>query len=67
MAAYTKRAEKTEQFLNGKKWNLEAIKQAQEILYKEFSPLSDARSGEEYRRLIAKNLLLKFYNETCVN
>lgn len=67
MAAYTKRAEKTEQFLNGKKWNLETIKQAQEILYKEFSPLSDARSGEEYRRLIAKNLLLKFYNETCVN
>ena len=35
-----------------------------EILKEEFQPLSDARSGKEFRKLAAKNLLLKFYEET---
>jgi xanthine dehydrogenase small subunit len=34
------------------------------ILATEFSPLSDARAVAEYRSLVARNLLLKFYAET---
>ncbi len=64
MAETPKRAKKTENFLLGKTWNQLAINEAMEILYKEFTPLSDARSGKEFRRLAAKNLLLKFYTET---
>ena len=64
MAATTKRAEKTEKFLNGKKWSRENVEAAMDILAKEFTPLSDARSEAEYRRVAAKNLLMKFYLET---
>lgn len=64
MAAFTQRAKEVENFLIGKEWTLENIYQAQELLYKAFNPISDARSGEEYRKLVTKNLLLKFYFET---
>ncbi|MFA5781035.1 MAG: xanthine dehydrogenase small subunit [Bacteroidales bacterium] len=64
MAAMTKRAVKTEKFLNGKKWSRESVKAAMNILAEEFTPLSDARSEAEYRRMAAKNLLMKFYVET---
>lgn len=65
MAAITKRAEKAEKFLKGKTWTLENIEKAAEMVYKEFTPLSDARSGEEFRRIAARNLLLKFYHKTA--
>ncbi|GAB4449236.1 MAG: xanthine dehydrogenase small subunit [Bacteroidales bacterium] len=65
MAAYTMRAKQTESFLLGKEWNEENVTEAQKLLYNEFKPISDARSGEEYRKLAAKNLLLKFYLETA--
>jgi xanthine dehydrogenase small subunit len=64
MAAMPKRAQETENFLIRNTWNRETINKAMEILYNEFSPLSDARSGKEFRKQAAKNLLLKFYNET---
>lgn len=64
MAAVTKRAKNTEKFLFGKKWTRENIESAMGILENEFSPLSDARSNAEYRRIAAKNLLMKFYLET---
>jgi len=64
MAETPKRAKKTESFLIGKSWDMEVIKDAQEILYNEFTPISDARSGIEFRKLAARNLLLKFYNDT---
>jgi len=32
-----------------------------EILAEEFAPISDARAEAEGRKLLAKNLLLKFY------
>jgi xanthine dehydrogenase small subunit len=63
MAAITKRATKAEKFLLGKTWTLTNIEKASEIVYKEFTPLSDARSGDEFRRMAARNLLLKFYHE----
>jgi len=64
MAAKTGRASKTETFLLGKFWTRAVVEQAMEILVSEFSPISDARAGAEYRSLVSRNLLLKFYTET---
>ena len=64
MAAMTKRALKTEKYLEGKKWTRETVQEAMNILDEEFTPLSDARAGAEFRKTVAANLLLKFYLET---
>jgi len=64
MAAKTQRAYKTEEFLVGKQWNRSNVEKAMELLYNEFTPISDARSFADTRRLFAKNLLLKFWSET---
>ncbi|MCX6246030.1 MAG: xanthine dehydrogenase small subunit [Bacteroidetes bacterium] len=64
MAAMTKRAMKTEQFLTGKEWSREIVVLAMEILAGEFSPISDARAEAEFRKTVSANLLLKFYLET---
>ncbi|MFH0865742.1 MAG: xanthine dehydrogenase small subunit [Bacteroidota bacterium] len=64
MAAYTKRAVNTENYLKGKKWSRENIEAAMEILAEEFTPISDARSEAMYRKTAAKNLLMKFFNDT---
>lgn len=64
MAATTKRASKAESYLKGKEWVRENVEQAMEIIAKEFTPLSDARSGAEFRTIAAKNLLMKFWSET---
>lgn len=61
MAAITYRAYQTEEFLLGKSWDRNLIEQAMEILAEEFAPISDARAEAEGRKLLAKNLLLKFY------
>jgi xanthine dehydrogenase small subunit len=64
MAAVTKRAEKAESFLMNAEWVRENVEQAMDTIYNEFTPLSDARSSAEFRRLAAKNLLMKFWNDT---
>lgn len=64
MAEVPKRAKKTEEFLLGKDWNRTNIEAAMAILQGEFYPISDARSGKEFRNLAATNLLMKFYAET---
>lgn len=64
MAEMPKRAKETETFLIGKTWDQYNINKGMKVMYNEFTPLSDARSGQEFRRQAAKNLLLKFYNET---
>ena len=64
MADMPKRASDTEKLLTGKPWTRPNVEQAMKILAGEFSPLSDARAGAEYRSLVARNLLLKFYAET---
>ncbi len=66
MAAVTKRVIKAENFLIGKPWDRNIIEQAMEIIGAEFTPLSDARSGAEFRTIVSKNLLLKFWNETQI-
>jgi xanthine dehydrogenase small subunit len=64
MAATALHAAKTENFLLGQPWSRETVEKAMEILYYEFSPISDARADEESRRIMAKNLLMKFWIET---
>ena len=64
MAEIAKRATSTEKFLLNKEWSFENIKKAAKILKEEFKPISDARSGSEFRKIAAKNLLIKFYEET---
>lgn len=67
MAAITNRAYQTEEFLLGKVWEKSVVEEAMEILKDEFTPLSDARAEADGRKLLAKNLLLKFYLETSDN
>jgi xanthine dehydrogenase small subunit len=55
------RAYQTEEFLLGKPWEKYVIEEAMEILKDEFTPISDARAEADGRKLLAKNLLLKFY------
>jgi xanthine dehydrogenase small subunit len=59
MADRPKRAASTEKFLMNKPWTKETIVMAQDFIEKDFTPISDARSGAEYRMLAAKNLLMK--------
>jgi xanthine dehydrogenase small subunit len=64
MADRPKRASETEKYLTGKSWNRSNVEHAMKILGQEFTPWSDARAGAEYRSLVARNLLMKFYIET---
>ena len=64
MAAKTECATSAEAFLIGKKWKRETIEAAAALIRSQFKPLSDARSGAEFRSLAAGNLLLKFWTET---
>ena len=64
MAAQPARAIKTEAFLTGKPWTETTVFAAMDILYHEFTPLSDARANAAYRSLVARNLLLKFFEES---
>ena len=64
MAAQPIRALKTEKFLRGKPWTDKNVHDAMQILISEFTPLSDARANAGYRNLVARNLLLKFFEES---
>ncbi len=67
MAERVKRATAAEQFLMGKRWERDTIEQAMPLIDQEFTPLSDARGSAEFRRIAARNLLLKFWDETVAN
>ena len=64
MAATTKRVTEAEVFLTAHEWSRENVEQAMEMVQKAFTPISDARSGAEFRSIAAKNLLLKFWDDT---
>ncbi|MFM1745387.1 MAG: hypothetical protein RLZZ630_1324 [Bacteroidota bacterium] len=64
MAAKTERAEEAEAYLLGKPWTRSIAEDASELVRKRFQPLSDARSGAEFRRIASGNLILKFWNDT---
>ncbi len=64
MAAMVKRATKTEKLLLNRKWSYDSIHASLEHLEEDFTPISDARANAEFRVDAAKNILLKFFEET---
>ncbi|HCB63266.1 MAG TPA: xanthine dehydrogenase small subunit [Bacteroidales bacterium] len=67
MAAMTLPVPAVEAFLNGKEWSEQNISAAMEMVKTTFTPLSDARSGAEFRNIAAANLLLQFFNDTKIS
>lgn len=63
MAETTRRAKKTEKYLEGKKWNRGNIEEAMKIVKEEFTPITDARASAEFRKIAAGNLLMKLFIE----
>lgn len=64
MAVCTKRSVNAEAFLKGKPWNRQQVEKAQRLVDADFSPISDVRGSAEFRRIAARNILLKFWSET---
>jgi xanthine dehydrogenase small subunit len=64
VAAMPTRAKKTETFVLGKPWNRDTANRASQILLDEFQPISDARSTADARKLMIRNLLIKFWDDT---
>jgi xanthine dehydrogenase small subunit len=63
MAAIPRRATTVEEALTGRPWTAETLRAAMAALDAAFTPLSDMRASADYRTLVARNLLLKFYLE----
>jgi xanthine dehydrogenase small subunit len=57
------RLPKTEAFLLGRPFDEQTLHEAGEVAVREISPISDVRGSAEYRRQLARNVLLKFYHE----
>ena len=64
MAATPKRAFAVEKALVGQPWSEAIVEAAMEKYAEDYTPLTDMRATAEYRALVAKNLLLRFYMET---
>ncbi len=54
---------KTCEFLIGKVINVAVIKEAEQILQSELSPISDARGTEAYKRLLGRQLFFAHFLE----
>ncbi|PPR47453.1 MAG: 6-hydroxypseudooxynicotine dehydrogenase complex subunit beta [Alphaproteobacteria bacterium MarineAlpha5_Bin9] len=67
MSEKPKRATNCEKYLNNKNFDKETIIKSQKELLKDFNPINDMRASSEYRKNIAKNLLLKFFFEIKKN
>jgi xanthine dehydrogenase small subunit len=63
MAAVPRRATAAEESLTGGPWTGETLRTAMAAIDASFTPLSDMRASADYRKLVARNLLLKFYLE----
>jgi xanthine dehydrogenase small subunit len=64
MAATPVRPTVVEEALIGRPWTEATIRMAQAVMDSAFSPLSDMRASASYRRIVARNLLLKCFLET---
>jgi xanthine dehydrogenase small subunit len=64
MAGIPKRAKAVEAALIGQPWSRDTVAAAMASYEEDFRPLSDWRASAEYRMLVAKNLLLRFWAET---
>ena len=63
LAAKVTRAKKAEEILLNQTFNEKIIKKAANSLEQTFTPINDLRASADYRMLVAKNLLKKFYFE----
>jgi xanthine dehydrogenase small subunit len=64
MAATPKRAKTVEALLVGKPWNAGTVASAESGFAEDFSPIGDWRASAEYRALVARKLLTRFFLET---
>jgi xanthine dehydrogenase small subunit len=64
VAATPKRANAAERAVMGKPWTREAALAASKLLSEDLTPLTDHRGSANYRALVARNLLVGFYDET---
>jgi xanthine dehydrogenase small subunit len=64
MAATPKRAFAVEKALLGQPWTEATVEAAMEKYAEDYAPLTDMRATADYRALVAKNLLLRFFMET---
>jgi xanthine dehydrogenase small subunit len=64
MAAVPKRAALCESALSGHGWNEATVRAGMAALAEDFEPISDLRASKAYRKMVAQNLLYKFYLET---
>ena len=58
------RLKKTEDWLKGKDFSLDVIKQAGRKAVQEISPISDVRASKDYRLRLAENIFEKLYYES---
>jgi xanthine dehydrogenase small subunit len=58
------RMSKAEAVLRGRSPTLEHFAQAADVARDEVTPITDVRGSEQYRRTLAKNILLKFWHES---
>ena len=64
MAAIPQRAAGCEAALEGKPWNEGSLADALAALDGDYTPIDDMRASAGYRRMVAQNLLRKFFLET---
>jgi len=64
MAERTKRAHLTEKSLKGMPWTRGSVERAQRFVGQDFQPITDVRGSAEFRTVAAKNLIMKFWNDT---
>lgn len=65
VAAIPKRGAVCEDALNGRPWDATTVHTAMAALDRDFTPLTDMRAGEAYRRRVTRNLLYRFYLQTA--
>jgi len=63
LAAFPKRARTMEATLDSMPWSLDAIKRASAMLEQDFTPMTDMRATSDYRLVVARNLLMRFFLE----
>jgi xanthine dehydrogenase small subunit len=63
LAATPSRAAGAEQVLEGAEWNEQTVRQAMAALEFDYEPITDMRASKDYRKLLAQNLLYRFFLE----
>ncbi len=64
MAATPKRAGAVEAALTGRPWTEAAVEAALAAYAQDYAPLTDMRASADYRLMVARNLLRRFFAET---